>query len=142
MIILQEVMKEPIGGEETMAKTLLKISVVYFMIGVSFGLYMSFTHIFNMTTVHVHVSLLGWMSLALIGLFYHHYPNLEKTSLAKVHFWLHNIGLPVMMIAIALAISGMGDVFFPIATTGGVLTLIGIFCFGFNILMNLDRRVA
>ncbi|MFC5590602.1 DUF2871 family protein [Sporosarcina soli] len=125
-----------------MAKTLLKISVVYFMIGVAFGLYMSFTHIFNMTTVHVHISLLGWMSLALIGLFYHHYPNLEKTGLAKAHFWLHNIGLPVMMIAIALAISGAGDVFFKIATTGGVLTLIGIFCFGFNILMNLDRRLA
>ena len=125
-----------------MAQTLLKISVVYFMIGISFGLYMSFTHIFNMTTVHVHVILLGWMSLALIGLFYHHYPNLERTGLAKAHFWLHNIGLPVMMIAIALAISGVGDVFFPIATMGGVLTLLGIFCFGFNVLINLNKRVA
>lgn len=125
-----------------MAQTLLKISVVYFMIGISFGLYMSFTHIFNMTTVHVHVILLGWMSLALIGLFYHQYPNLERTGLAKAHFWLHNIGLPVMMIAIALAISGVGDVFFPIATMGGVLTLLGIFCFGFNVLINLNKRVA
>ena len=82
------------------------------------------------------------MSLALIGLFYHHYPNLEKTGLAKAHFWLHNIGLPVMMIAIALAILGVGDVFFPIATAGGAATLIGIFCFGFNVLMNMDKRTA
>ncbi len=125
-----------------MAKTMLKISVVYFMIGISFGLYMSITHVFNLTSVHAHVSLLGWMSLALIGLFYHHYPNLEKTGLAKAHFWLHNIGLPVMMIAIALAILGVGNVFFPIATIGGVATLIGIFCFGFNVLLNLDKRIA
>lgn len=125
-----------------MAKTLLKISVVYFIIGVLFGLYMSFTHIFDLVTVHVHVNLLGWMSLALIGLLYHHYPNLERTGLAKAHFWLHNIGLPVMMVAIALAISGVGDVFFPIATMGGVLTVLGILCFGFNVLKNLGNRVA
>ncbi|KXH86721.1 cytochrome-c oxidase [Sporosarcina sp. HYO08] len=125
-----------------MAKTMLKISVVYFMIGISFGLYMSLTHVFDLSTVHVHINLLGWMSLALVGLFYHHYPNLERTGLAKAHFWLHNIGLPVMMIAIALAILGVNDVFFPIATLGGLCTLIGIFCFGFNVLKNLDQRTA
>ncbi|MFJ7934670.1 cytochrome-c oxidase [Sporosarcina sp. NPDC096371] len=125
-----------------MAKKLLKISVVYFMIGISFGLYMSVMHVFNMTTVHVHITLLGWMSLALVGLIYHHHPNLEKTILAKAHFWLHNIGLPVMMIAIALAILGVSDVYFPVATIGGVVTLIGIFCFGFNVLRNLDKHVS
>ena len=125
-----------------MSKKFLKISVVYFMIGISFGLYMSLTHVFTLTSVHVHINLLGWMSLALIGIFYHLYPNLEKTGLAKAHFWLHNIGLPVMMIAIALAIQGVGNVFFPIATAGGAATLIGIFCFGFNVLMNIDKRTA
>ena len=54
-----------------MGKTLLKISVVYFMLGISFGLYMSLTHIFTLTSVHIHINLLGWMSLALIGVFYH-----------------------------------------------------------------------
>ncbi|WP_342515081.1 cytochrome-c oxidase [Sporosarcina sp. FSL K6-1522] len=125
-----------------MAKSLLKISVVYFMIGIAFGLYMSVTHVFNMTSVHVHITLLGWMSLALVGVFYHLYPNLGKTGLAKAHFWLHNIGLPVMMIAIALAILGVSPVFFPIATAGGAATLIGIFCFGFNVLLNLNKRSA
>ena len=96
-----------------MGKTLLKISVVYFMLGISFGLYMSLTHVFTLTSVHVHINLLGWMSLALIGVFYHLYPSLEKTGLAKWHFWLHNIGLPVMMIAIALAILGVSRCIFP-----------------------------
>jgi hypothetical protein len=135
-------MKKQRERKGKVGKTLLKISVVYFMIGISFGLYMSLTHVFTLTSVHVHINLLGWMSFALIGVFYHLYPNLEKNSWAKWHFWLHNIGLPVMMIAIALAILGFGDVFFPIATAGGVATLIGIFCFGFNVLMNLDKRTA
>ncbi|MGM9921005.1 MAG: DUF2871 family protein [Bhargavaea sp.] len=125
-----------------MGTTFLKISVVYFMIGISFGLYMSFTHVFSLTSVHVHVNLLGWMSLALIGIIYHLYPNLENNALAKYHFWLHNIGLPVMMIAIALAILGVHPIFFPIATFGGLATLIGIFCFGFNVLRNMPKRQA
>ena len=125
-----------------MSRTLLKISVIYFMIGISFGLYMSLTHVFNLTSVHVHINLLGWMSLALIGIIYHLYPDLEKSGLAKAHFWLHNIGLPVMMIAIALAILGVSPIFFPIATAGGAATLIGIFCFGFNVLMNIEKRAA
>lgn len=123
-----------------MARTFIKIAVIYFMIGISFGLYMSITHVFNMTSIHVHVNLLGWMSLALVGIIYHLYPDLEKTTLAKLHFWLHNIGLPVMMIAIGLAIVGVSPIFFPIATFGGAVTLIGIFCFGFNILLNISKR--
>nr|WP_218627981.1 cytochrome-c oxidase [Sporosarcina sp. E16_8] len=112
------------------------------MLGISLGLYMSLTHIFTLTSVHVDINLLGWMSLALIGVFYHLYPNMGKTSLAKWHFWLHNIGLPVIMIAIALAILGVSPVFFPIATAGWAAILIGIFCFGFNVLMNLDKPTA
>ena len=125
-----------------MSNTLLKISVIYFMIGISFGLFMSLTHVFNMATVHVHVNLLGWMSLALVGVFYHLYPALEETILAKLHFWLHNIGLPVMMISIAMAILGMGEIYFMIATIGGAATLLGIFCFGFNVLLNMGEKTV
>lgn len=128
------------GGVGKMGKTLLKISVIYFMIGISFGLYMSFTHVFNLATVHVHINLLGWMSLALIGVFYHLYPNLEKSGLAKTHFWLHNIGLPVMMISIAAAILGGPPIFFLLATAGGVITVLGVFCFGFNVLFGLNKN--
>lgn len=123
-----------------MGKTLLKISVVYFMIGISFGLYMSFTHVFNLTSVHVHLNLVGWVSLALVGLFYHLYPNLEQSGLAKAHFWLHNIGLPVMMISIATAILGGPEIFFLFATLGGVMTVLGVLCFGFNVLTRLEKN--
>ncbi len=108
-----------------MKTALIKISVVYFMIGISFWLYMSAMHVFSMTIVHV---LLGWMSLGIAETFYVIFPQLAETTAAKGHFWLHNIGLPVMMISIALAILGAGSVFFPIATIGGALTVIGIFC--------------
>lgn len=127
------------GGVGKMGKTLMKISVVYFMIGISFGLFMSFTHVFNMTTVHVHLNLVGWVSLALAGVFYHLYPSLDQSGLAKAHFWLHNIGLPIMMISIATAILGGPEIFFLLATLGGAMTVLGVLCFGFNVLFGLKR---
>ncbi|MBA9026741.1 MULTISPECIES: hypothetical protein [Bacillaceae] len=117
---------------------LMKIGVVYFLIGILFGLYMSATHEFALKTVHVHLNMLGWMSLSLAGIFYHLFPQLAQTTSAKVHFWLHNIGLPIMMICIALAIYDVGgEVFFPIATIGGVVTVIGVCFFGYNVLKHL-----
>jgi cbb3-type cytochrome oxidase subunit 1 len=123
-----------------MGKTLMKISVIYFMIGISFGLYMSFTHVFNLTSVHVHLNLVGWVSLALAGVFYHLYPGLEESSMAKAHFWLHNIGLPIMMISIATAILGGPEIFFLFATIGGAMTVLGVLLFGFNVLFRLDKN--
>lgn len=120
-----------------MGRTLLKIAIIYFLIGICFGLYMSLFHVFSLATVHVHMNLLGWMSLAIAGIIYHLYPNLAKTASAKIHFWLHNIGLPVMMICIALAILGAGGIFFPLAALGGAITVIGIFFFGYNILAHI-----
>lgn len=118
---------------------LIKIAVVYFLIGISLGLYMSAAHVFSLATVHVHINLLGWVSLSIAGIFYILFPQLEKTSAAKIHFWLHNTGLPVMMASIALAIIGGGQIFFILATVGGLLTVISIFFFGFNVLLNLRR---
>jgi len=73
---------------------------------------MSIFHVFNLAKVHVHMNLLGWMSLAIAGIFYHLYPNLAKTASAKIHFWLHNIGLPIMMIVLRWRYSAVGRSFF------------------------------
>lgn len=123
-----------------MGVRLIKISVVYLLIGISLGLFMSVTHVFNLSTVHVHLNLLGWVTLAIAGLFYTIFPHLAETASAKAHFWLHNIGLPVMMVSIALAIMGVHPLFFLIATLAGTVTVLGVFCFGYNVLKNLRTK--
>ncbi|WP_240374117.1 cytochrome-c oxidase [Bacillus piscicola] len=122
-----------------MGVRLIKAAVVYFLIGVLFGLYMSVFHVFDLATVHVHVNLLGWMSLAIAGVLYQLFPQLAATAAARWHFWLHNIGLPVMMVGIALAITTGVPLFFPIATLGGLVTVIGIIIFVVNVLRHIDR---
>ena len=115
---------------------LIKISVVYFTIGVILGLYMSIVHNYTLTGVHVHVNLLGWVSLALAGVIYSQFPLLATTKLAKTHFWLHNISLPIMMGSLAFVILGRAALTSIVAVSGTVLVL-AIIIFTINVLSNL-----
>ncbi len=115
---------------------LIKISVVYFMIGVCIGLYMSMVHDYTLAPVHVHINLLGWTALTLAGIIYHLFPAVSSTKLAKAHFWIHNIGLPLMMIGLFLFVLG-NEAVIPVIATGGVLTTVGVLLFGYNVLKEL-----
>ncbi|ETI67624.1 hypothetical protein [Neobacillus vireti] len=117
----------------------IKISVVYFVIGVCIGMYMSMTQKFTFTPVHVHINLLGWMSMGMAGLIYVAFPSAAKTVLAKVHFWIHNISLPIMMIGLAFLVSGTESAE-PAVATGGTLMVIGIILFAINIIKNVKEE--
>ncbi|USG66916.1 cytochrome-c oxidase [Brevibacillus ruminantium] len=115
---------------------LIKIAGVYFVIAILLGMYMSMSHEFQLRGVHTHLNLVGWVSLALAGIFYHLFPAAAATGLAKVHFWLHNIGLPVMMLGLWFVSYGNMAVEW-IIPLGAIPLIIGIILF----VVNLFRHV-
>ncbi|WP_188205558.1 cytochrome-c oxidase [Alkalibacillus aidingensis] len=117
-----------------MGVKLIKISVIYFVIGVSLGLYMSITSQYHFTGVHVHVNLLGWTSMTLAGILYLMFPKAGMSVLGKIHFWIHNISLPVMMIGLFFLILGH-TALFPFVALGGVFIVIAVILFAINILI-------
>jgi hypothetical protein len=82
----------------------IKAAVVYLVMGVGLGIYMGASGDHVMVPVHAHFNLLGWASLALVGLIYHQFPAAGSSRLATVQFWLHNVGL---LAAMALLISAL-----------------------------------
>jgi len=84
----------------------IKIAVLYLAVGIGLGLAMGMTEKFTLMPVHAHVNLLGWASLALCGVIYTLYPAAGETRLARIHFWLHNVGLPPLMAALAFLVTG------------------------------------
>lgn len=114
----------------------LKISVVYFVIGVLMGMGMSMSHSFLLTPVHAHINLLGWASIALAGVMYLLFPQAGESLLGKLHFWLHNVGLPVMMIGLTLVTTG-NPAFEPVIAAGASVTTIGIILFAVNVFVNV-----
>ena len=117
---------------------LIKISVVYFSLSVLLGLVMSITHNYIYTGVHAHMNLLGWTSLTLAGIIYLLFPRAAETTLAKVHFWLHNIGLPFMMGGLFLVVSGISQVGIFISI-GGTMVVIAVILFSINIWLNVKQ---
>jgi cbb3-type cytochrome oxidase subunit 1 len=119
-----------------MGLNFLKLAVVYLFIGALLGGYMGFSQQFSLAPVHAHLLLLGWATFALGGLVYHLYPAAATTLLARVHFWLHNLGLPVFMIALAMLLTGHESAG-PIVGMSAAVVIVGLTAFAINVLMNV-----
>src|SRR5690348_10630436 len=114
----------------------LKIAVIYLVIGTLLGFTMGITQKFVLVPVHAHLLLLGWASLALAGLVYHLYPAASTTRLARFHFWLHNLGLPVFMLGLGFLLTG-SHAALPVAIIGAIAVLLGLVLFASNVLLNV-----
>jgi len=113
----------------------LKIAVVYLVLGAILGLAMGIKQNFALVPVHAHLLLLGWASLALAGVVYHLYPAASETRLARLHFWLHNVGLPVFMIGLGFVLTGTESIV-PVVVVAAITVLVGLVLFAVNVMLN------
>lgn len=116
----------------------LKLAVVYLIVGVGLGIMMGASENFTMRPVHAHINLLGWATMALAGLIYSVYPQAGLSRLAKVHFWLNNVSLPVMAISLAFVLTGERGVI-PVLAISEIVAAAGILAFAANIFINLKK---
>ena len=114
---------------------LIKISVVYLAISTLLAMYMSITENMTLSSVHSHISCLGWTMLALAGFAYHLFPVLEKRVLSKIVFWLFNIGLPVSIVGMSSLLYDQSVLTKIIVSVGATLLSIGIILFAIIILV-------
>lgn len=116
-----------------MSRRLLQIAVAYWVAGVCWGIYMGATENFTDVPVHAHLNLLGWVSLGLCGLIYAKAPHLERTWLAKAHFWLHNLGLPPLMVGVYFIVNGHPEIGGPMAGIFSMVMGLGVLSFAVNL---------
>ncbi|MDE4173008.1 hypothetical protein PXK01_02520 [Phaeobacter sp. PT47_59] len=102
------------------------IAVISALGGMAWGIHMAASGDHGLSPAHGHLNLIGWVSFAIFGFFYHLVPNAAEGVLPKLHFGLSVAGLGVIIPGIAMAISGQNDV---LAKLGSVLTLAGMVVF-------------
>jgi cbb3-type cytochrome oxidase subunit 1 len=117
----------------------IKIASVYFVLGISLGIYMGVNENFTLRPVHAHLNLLGWVSLALFGLIYQQFPQIATTRLAKIQFWLHNVGLPFQMIFLIMLIMGNAAIG-PFLGMADIAVGLAIVLFMVNVFSNLKQE--
>lgn len=115
---------------------LIKTAAVYLVVGLGLAFFMVAARDHVLTSVHSHVILLGWMTMGITGLVYLIAPACANSRLAGWHFWLHNIGLPVMMISLAIQEYGHPE-FEPGTGLGSIIVLVALTLFTINVFRNL-----
>ena len=84
----------------------LVVAVAAALIGMSGGIMMAISQDFSLAPAHAHLNLLGWVTMALYGLFYHAVPEAARGVLPRVHFWLATCGVTLMVPGIAWTVLG------------------------------------
>jgi cbb3-type cytochrome oxidase subunit 1 len=108
----------------------MKASVSYGIIGLALGVYMGANHAYALRSVHSHLSLLGWTTFAVCAFYYQLVPSAANKALAKVHFWVANIGLVMLIMSLVLLSAGVTAAE-PGAAAGSVISFVGMTLFMF-----------
>ena len=111
-----------------LARVQFRAATLYLMAGLVLGIAMAASGNFTLKGVHGHMHLLGWVTLALTGAVYAVVPEVAKDKLARWHVILHNLGLPIMLVALAAYLSGIAAAE-PGIAVGAVLSMMGLGAF-------------
>lgn len=125
------------------AKAFIKAALVWLGLGVTLGLVMAVypaTAVYR--TAHLHMNLLGFVSMMIYGVAYHVLPRftgnaIHNVSIAVAQLWLANLGLALLASGFLLrahgVLTGMS-----MLVLGGVMGAAAAYCFIYNIWRTLE----
>ena len=125
----------------------IKAALVWLGLGVTLGVGMAVHPIWIIyRPAHVHMNLLGFVTMMIYGVAYHVVPRffghpLHSKTLGGVHWWLSNVGLATMVVGFGLA-PHIGQDSIPALGAGGTLSALGALAFIYNIWRTMDGQPA
>ena len=107
-------------------------SVIFALAGMGYGMYMAASQDHLLAGAHAHNNLLGWVMMAIFGLYYRAVPA-AVTGLATAHFWVTLLANLIFPFGIALAILGTTPI---LAAVGGALEILAMLIFVYIVFRN------
>jgi cbb3-type cytochrome oxidase subunit 1 len=130
-------------------KAFLKASLAWLAAGVSLGLAMAIHPAWAVyRTAHLHMNLLGFISMMVFGVAYHVIPRftghpLHSHRLAGMQWWLANIGLALFVAGFVLLPHTMyGTPARVVVAIGGLISAAAAYIFVYNIWRTIDGAAA
>lgn len=88
------------------ARQFFILGIVLAIAGIMLGLKMAMTNDHLQMPVHAHIMVVGWLMSAVFGFFYHLFPVARQNKLASIHFWLHSVGIVVLVVSLYFLLAG------------------------------------
>jgi len=109
------------------------VAVLQALVGMGLGIYMGISQDFTLAPAHAHNNLLGWVGMAIFGLYYAMVPEVAAKRIVLVHFWIALIGNIVLPLGIGLVVSGKGEI---VSIIGSLVEVASMLLFGFIVWTN------
>lgn len=122
----------------SMAGLWARTALIWFVVTISFGMYMGMTQQFGLSSPHAHMGLLGWVSSALFAFLYSVAPAEAEGRGPVLHWAGHNLGVATMVVGLYLTMSG-NDMAGMIAA-GGAAVVLATFWLAITMWPRLGRR--
>ena len=128
-------------------KAFLKASLAWLALGVTLGVAMAVHPVWTVYRLaHIHMLLLGFVTMMIFGVAYHVIPrfvgfSLHRPEAAQWHWWGANVGLALMVCGFVVRVRAPypGTV---LLGTGGILSALGAYTFAYLIWRTLDGPSA
>ncbi len=108
-------------------------AAIYVLAGMTFGIHMAASQDHMLAPAHAHLNLIGWVTMALFGLYYHNVPAAAEGALAKIHFAIATLGVWLIVPGIVLALKGVTE---GLAIAGSLVTVLSMALFIFIVFRN------
>ena len=110
------------------ARTFFVGSIGFGILGMLLGLAMAIRQDHSAMPAHAHILVIGWLSFAVFGLFYHLFPAAASSLAARIHCWLATISAPILFVGVYLVATGHSAVE-PLAATSAIAYAVSFLAF-------------
>ena len=128
-------------------KGFLKASLAWLTLGVTLGVAMAVHPLWTIYRMaHVHMNLLGFVTMMIYGVGYHVIPRfsgfpLYAPRVPRWHWWASNVGLALMVLGFCLRAHAL-SIATPVLGAGGTLSAIGAYAFAFVMWRTIEGPAA
>lgn len=126
---------------KSLANLHLRAAVLYALAAMVMGLVMAASHNHSLSVAHGHLNLLGWVSVALYGLFLRGRTE-AATLLAKIHFALAHIGVVALSVGLSILYVGDAAVGEPIAAVASIVAIVAMALFAVMVFRMTGEKSA
>src|SRR3569833_3197240 len=92
-----------------LACNFLSVAILQALVGMGLGIYMGISQDFTLAPAHAHNNLLGWVGMAIFGLYYLMLPEVAAKRLVTMHFWVALAANIIFPIGIGMAVTIQGE---------------------------------
>ncbi|MQW89889.1 hypothetical protein [Sinorhizobium saheli] len=122
------------------ANLYFRTAIIFLILGISIGLHMSISGNHAPTGAHAHANLLGWVTMAIFGVYHALNPKKAVRRLAMIQYGVYTFGVAVLIPSLYLLLSG-NTAMEPIVAVSSLIAFAGVLLFAV-IIFSSDEAVA